>query len=303
MAAAAAAAGTSSGFTATAFAAGSGGGSFGSAVASGDGNGSAGGSKAGGNPFLGLSLFSSPGAGRNLFAAVGAASTQDTITSGSTVASANVAGATAVTAANANSSTTDPQDAAAESDQDSGEEPLAEGETGEEDEEVVFRGECKLTKLVQATSVDGNVDANEKKSAGGGSTDASEKAAAETLGQTQDVDTKRAEESKSWRWQERGCGIIHINRHSKTGAGRLVMRMRGVGKLLLNTPVFPTGKYERVGQKSLRFIGVDVDGEAAVEGGESPNRVSLCSYRVTLQSGEQQSNFLAALRSELSLTV
>lgn len=33
---------------------------------------------------------------------------------------------------------------------------------------------------------------------------------------------------------------VHINRHKTSGAGRLVMRMRGVLKLLLNTPIFPT---------------------------------------------------------------
>ena len=35
---------------------------------------------------------------------------------------------------------------------------------------------------------------------------------------------------------------MHINRHKKTRAVRLVMRMRGVLKLLLNTPVFPTAR-------------------------------------------------------------
>ena len=100
---------------------------------------------------------------------------------------------------------------------------------------------------------------------------------------------------KAWTWQERGCGIVpslsrchcgepcialplpevHINRHKKTRAARLVMRMRGVLKLLLNTPVFPTtrrcvssgpwqprcmrDRYEMVGQKSVRFVGVDAD--------------------------------------------
>ena len=91
---------------------------------------------------------------------------------------------------------------------------------------------------------------------------------------------------KGWRWQERGCGIVgtlpgnpeipsclcmlaqwffiqylcgfscagpvlvfsqvHINRHKATGAGRLVMRMRGVLKLLLNTPIFPTTRQGKV---------------------------------------------------------
>ena len=70
---------------------------------------------------------------------------------------------------------------------------------------------------------------------------------------------------------------VHINRHKTTGAGRLVMRMRGVLKLLLNTPIFPTTRrawlfslswaicsvsivrYEKVGQKSVRFVGVDTE--------------------------------------------
>ncbi|CAK9102043.1 unnamed protein product [Durusdinium trenchii] len=102
---------------------------------------------------------------------------------------------------------------------------------GEEDEEVIFRADCKLWKLVK-------------------------------------LEDGKAE---GWRWQERGCGIVHINRHKTSGAGRLVMRMRGVLKLLLNTPIFPTTRYEKVGQKSVRFVGVDTEesqschGEARVD--------------------------------------
>jgi len=134
--------------------------------------------------------------------------------------------------------------------------------TGEEDEQVVFRAEGKLWKLVRSAQPPG--------------ADAPAAAAEPEGGQ-----------GKNWRWQERGCGVVHINRHGKTGAGRLVMRMRGVLKLLLNTPVFPTTKYEKVGQKSMRFVGVDAE--------EDAGEVALCAYRLSLQSGDQQAKFLAVL--------
>ncbi|CAJ1421320.1 unnamed protein product [Effrenium voratum] len=127
--------------------------------------------------------------------------------------------------------------------EDVGDEP-----TGEEDEEVVFRADCKLWKLVKLPP--------------------------------------GKEDSEGWRWQERGCGIVHINRHKSSGHFRLVMRMRGVGKLLLNTPVFPSTRYEKVGQKSVRFVGVDADDQAN----------ALCAFRLNLHSSDQQEKFLAVLK-------
>lgn len=76
------------------------------------------------------------------------------------------------------------------------------------------------------------------------------------------------------------------------------MRMRGVLKLLLNTPVFPSSKYERVGQKSVRFVGVDAEDAAAMKNSE----VSLCAYRLNLQSGDQQGKFLNVLKDLLGVT-
>jgi len=117
--------------------------------------------------------------------------------------------------------------------------------TGEEDEEVIFRAECKLWKLVKHET--------------------------------------------EWRWQERGGGILHINRRQENGreTGRLVMRMRGVLKLLLNTPIFST-RYEKVGQKSVRFVGVDPDDTTA-----------LCGFRLNLHSGDQQGKFLKVVHELL----
>eukprot|EP00419_Tripos_fusus_P089709 CAMPEP_0172869984 /NCGR_PEP_ID=MMETSP1075-20121228/90639_1 /TAXON_ID=2916 /ORGANISM="Ceratium fusus, Strain PA161109" /LENGTH=344 /DNA_ID=CAMNT_0013720053 /DNA_START=5 /DNA_END=1039 /DNA_ORIENTATION=- len=159
--------------------------------------------------------------------------------------------------------------------------------TGEEDEKVVFRAECRLWKLVKGAGTpetattadvqDGLTNKNDVQS---------------------EITTAKSGDQKGWHWQERGCGIVHINRHSKTGDGRLVMRMRGVLKLLLNTPVFPTTKYERVGQKSVRFVGVDAE---AADAPLKDKQVTLCAYRLNLQSADQQGKFLAVLQELLGV--
>lgn len=137
-----------------------------------------------------------------------------------------------------------------EKDGEGGDEP-----TGEEDEEALFRADCKLWKLVKLPASDSK------------------------------------EGSEAWTWQERGCGIVEINRHKRTRACRLVMRMRGVLKLLLNTPVFPTTRYEMVGQKSVRFVGVDADTHEA-----KSEKVPFSAFRLNLHSSDQQGKFLAILR-------
>ncbi|CAK9030317.1 unnamed protein product [Durusdinium trenchii] len=166
-----------------------------------------------GNPFMGLSLFSSPTSGKLFTAAVTTLQQKPPGDAGDQP-KADCEAAEVAEAA---------EDAANEADdgESAGDEP-----TGEEDEEVIFRADCKLWKLVK-------------------------------------LEDGKAE---GWRWQERGCGIVHINRHKTSGAGRLVMRMRGVLKLLLNTPIFPTTRYEKVGQKSVRFVGVDTEESQSCHG-------------------------------------
>lgn len=301
-AAAAAVAGASSSFTKGSFSAG--GSSF---LESGASGGSAEKSNGNpGNPFTGLSLFSSPPAGNNLFAAAPACSNSEPPASSETVnAKVGVAGSASSSAfaADAASAPTgagnSKEPAEGDAAEDSGEDAvLVEGETGEEEEEVVFRGESKLWKLVSDASVAGAGDSNQKASdAVDAPADAKKHSAA-----AEDAASKPAEKNNTWRWQERACGVVHINRHKKTGAGRLVMRMRGVGKLVLNTPAFPTGKYERVGQKTVRFLGVDVDAEAGAGAANSPKEVSLCSYRSTFQHADQQREFLRVLRERLQIS-
>ncbi|CAK9030316.1 Ran-specific GTPase-activating protein 2 (Ran-binding protein 2) (RANBP2) [Durusdinium trenchii] len=191
-----------------------------------------------GNPFMGLSLFSSPTSGKLFTAAVTTLQQKPPGDAGDQP-KADCEAAEVAEAA---------EDAANEADdgESAGDEP-----TGEEDEEVIFRADCKLWKLVK-------------------------------------LEDGKAE---GWRWQERGCGIVHINRHKTSGAGRLVMRMRGVLKLLLNTPIFPTTRYEKVGQKSVRFVGVDTEESQSCHG-----EVAFCAFRLNLHSSDQQGKFLAVLR-------
>lgn len=151
-----------------------------------------------------------------------------------------------------------------------GEKPAAKEKeaTGEEGEEVVFQAECKLYRLVKQ----------------------GESQEAEAGAATQAVPAAE----KGWRWQERGGGTLHINRSAKSSGIRFVMRTRGVLKLVLNTPVFPTTKYEKVGQKSVTFMGIDTEEPAS-------DKVAFCSYRLNLLSSDQQGKFLAKLHELLNL--
>lgn len=220
------------------------------------------------NPFMGLSLFSTPAAAGGLFTAAATSLQQGTVQE---KVSATPAPATDASKGQSQSTPEEELDGAEadgsqeveEEEEDSG---AVDDLTGEEEEEVIFRGDCKLWKLAR-------MSANKSE-------------------EVQAIESSVGEE-KGWRWQERGCGIVHINRNRKTGAGRMVMRMRGVLKLLLNSPVLPTAKYEKVGQKSVRFVGIDA---ADVDIGDAKNQVFLSAFRVNLGSSDQQAKFLSVLQ-------
>jgi len=246
------------------------------------------------NPFMGLSLFSSP-TEPSLFAAASTTPQQvvaEAVAPGSVKSSADeLSTVRQQSSASEIPANTDPQSrlGAQDVEENTDQVPQPSTElnepTGEEEEKVVFRAECRLWKLTRSagtpetcTTADVQDDLTSKNEVQG------------------EITTAKPGDQKGWHWQERGSGIVHINRHSKTGDGRLVMRMRGVLKLLLNTPVFPTTKYERVGQKSVRFVGVDAEAAIAPD-----KQVTLCAYRLNLQSADQQGKFLAVLQELLGV--
>merc|ERR1712151_598775 len=160
---------------------------------------------------------------------------------------------------------------------------------------VLFRADCELTILVKDEA--DPAAASKSSDATSDSTGAAD-SKPQTDSSTAPADSAAGSGAASWRWQERGTGVIHINRHRQKGSCRLVMRMRGVLKLLLNTPIFPTTKYEKIGQKLIRFVGVD-----AKSGDDASAPVSLSAYRLNLHSGDQQAKFSEVLRTELGITV
>jgi len=245
------------------------------------------------NPFMGLSLFSLPTEPGLLAAATTPQPVvADAVAPGPVKSHADVPSTVRQSSASEIPANTDPQSrlGAQEIGGDGDQVPQPSTElnepTGEEEEKVVFRAECRLWKLVRnaatpetSTTADVQDDLTSKNDV------------------PAEINTAKSGDQSGWHWQERGCGIVHINRHSKTGDGRLVMRMRGVLKLLLNTPVFPTTKYERVGQKSVRFVGVDAEVAAATP----DKQITLCAYRLNLQSADQQGKFLAVLQELLGV--
>ncbi|CAE7657869.1 YRB2 [Symbiodinium microadriaticum] len=211
------------------------------------------------NPFMGLSLFSPATSGSLFSTAVTSlhGRAADTGKAAEECSQAAQLEQSEVEAQEGGEETQDGEEVEEERDLDKEEKDGEGGDepTGEEDEEALFRADCKLWKLVKLPASDSK------------------------------------EGSEAWTWQERGCGIVQINRHKRTRACRLVMRMRGVLKLLLNTPVFPTTRYEMVGQKSVRFVGVDADTHEA-----KSEKVPFSAFRLNLHSSDQQGKFLAILR-------
>mmetsp|Transcript_4814 Transcript_4814/g.10546 ORF Transcript_4814/g.10546 Transcript_4814/m.10546 type:complete len:307 (+) Transcript_4814:60-980(+) len=230
------------------------------------------------NPFMGLSLYSSSSGGSGLFTSAANSLPSFTASTGTTNFSAS---STAPATASAADATKNSEKAL--EDEDSAAFGAAGGGecTGEEGEEVLFRGECKLWKLVRQSEDTAVVPP-------GGTAGGSDNADTSVTEATASAATASAGD---WKWQERGCGVVRVNRNTKDtkSPARLVMRMRGVLKVLLNTPIFPTTSYEKIGQKSVKFVGIDEERAGSSD-------VAFCAYRLNLQNAEQQSQFLNAVQ-------
>jgi len=58
-------------------------------------------------------------------------------------------------------------------------------------------------------------------------------------------------------WRERGVGILRLNKATDGSSARLLMRVEGSLKLILNMKLFSQIKPEKAGDKQVRFIGPD----------------------------------------------
>lgn len=60
-------------------------------------------------------------------------------------------------------------------------------------------------------------------------------------------------------WKERGVGVVKVNVHSGTGAGRLLMRTEATLHVILNTPLFPGFAVDRAADRAVRFTGLSLE--------------------------------------------
>lgn len=95
------------------------------------------------------------------------------------------------------------------------------------------------------------------------------------------------EEEGPMKWVEKCIGFVRLLKHKESGNVRLVVRMKGVFRLILNVALLEKiCKAEKQGNKSIRFNGIEDDG-------------SLGMYRLNLITEDQQEVFYGLLSKEL----
>ncbi len=98
---------------------------------------------------------------------------------------------------------------------------------------------------------------------------------------------KETEAAETMKWIEKCIGFVRLLKTKETDCLRLVVRMKGVYRLILNVALIDKiCRAEKVGNKSVRFNAVDEDG-------------SLGMYRLNLLTEDQQSAFLELLPGTL----
>lgn len=128
-----------------------------------------------------------------------------------------------------------------------------------EREDVLFKQECELLKLVDAAN------AGEAAKAGG--------------------------DAKLTQWVDQGKGLLRLLRHQDTGRARAVMQQSGALHVLLNARVL-LDKFQAEGKRVVRFLASE-RASASANGWERPTY-----FRVKLPNTPQQER-LAAVLAEL----
>merc|ERR1719487_1490324 len=92
-------------------------------------------------------------------------------------------------------------------------------------------------------------------------------------------------EAPTHRWTERGAGPLTLLRNVETDARRITLRQKGVGKILLNTPLI--GKqFTSEGNQTVRLLAVD---------GDADDPTKLCSYRLKFRGKQERDDFVQLL--------
>jgi len=91
-------------------------------------------------------------------------------------------------------------------------------------------------------------------------------------------------------WKERGVGVLKVNVAKDKSYARLIMRVEGSLRLVLNVALWPGLKVERAGDKAARFIAPHLDKPA-----------DPCSYLVRVGRSEIITELIAAVEANKNL--
>jgi len=85
-------------------------------------------------------------------------------------------------------------------------------------------------------------------------------------------------------WRERGVGGLKLNRATDGSEARLLMRVEGSLRLILNVRLWPSMHIERTGDKDIRFIAQSLEKEG-----------ELCTYGVRVGRKDTADDLVAAI--------
>jgi len=85
-------------------------------------------------------------------------------------------------------------------------------------------------------------------------------------------------------WKERGVGLLKVNIADDKSYARLIMRIEGSLRLVLNTRLWKTLKIEKVGDKAARFTAPNLD-----------KTNELCTYLIRVSRPEIITDFINAV--------
>jgi len=97
-------------------------------------------------------------------------------------------------------------------------------------------------------------------------------------------------EAGTTEWKERGVGMLRLNVANDKSSARLIMRVEGILKLVLNVALWPQIKIERVGDKAARFAATHLE-----------KKTEICSYLLRVGKAEVINDLIKAIDDNKNL--
>mmetsp|Transcript_28530 Transcript_28530/g.55876 ORF Transcript_28530/g.55876 Transcript_28530/m.55876 type:complete len:465 (+) Transcript_28530:225-1619(+) len=161
---------------------------------------------------------------------------------------------------------------------------------GEEDENILYRGDATVLKLKEFSDTSEGDTTKEKE---GKEKEKENEANPGEKRKSDDAAAEAAAPRKS-KFVEIAEGFVSLLQNKETKKGRVVVRQKGTLKVQLNVPFLPSTSFQPEGQRTVRFHALN--DEAILEsGGLAEDKPVSAVYRVKLQAGgDYQKKFLEA---------